>query len=75
MCMCVRTRESTFSWRLKKSSMMHGVRTGSLHRAVSLSVNDRVDCIVCISPAAKGGDPKISDIVFLSLDYSSLGCI
>ena len=27
------------------------------------------------SPAAKGGNPKTSDIVFLSLDYSSLGCI
>ena len=27
------------------------------------------------SSAAKGGNPKISDIVFLSLDYSSLGCI
>ena len=23
VCMCVRTRESTFSWCLKKSSMMH----------------------------------------------------
>ena len=28
-----------------------------------------------ISPAAKGSNPKISDIVFLSLDYSSLGCM
>ena len=27
------------------------------------------------SPAAKGGNPQISGIVFLSLDYSSLGCI
>ena len=25
------------------------------------------------SPAAKGGDPKFSDIVFLSADYLSLG--
>ena len=24
-------------------------------------------------PAAKGGDPKISDIVFFSADYLSLG--
>ena len=29
-----------------------------------------------ISPVAKGGgNPKISDIVFFSADYSSLGCI
>ena len=27
------------------------------------------------SRAAKGGNPKISGIVFFSLDYSSLGCI
>ena len=27
------------------------------------------------SPAAKGGNPQISGIVFFSLDYSSLGCI
>ena len=27
------------------------------------------------SPAAKGCNPKISDIVFFSLDYSSLRCI
>ena len=33
----------------------------------------RATCLY--SPAAKGGNPKISDIVFLSLDYSSLGCI
>ena len=25
------------------------------------------------SPAAKGGDPKFSDIVFFSADYLSLG--
>ena len=25
------------------------------------------------SPAAKGGDPKLSDIVFVSADYLSLG--
>ena len=27
------------------------------------------------SRAAKGGNPKISGIVFFSLDYSSLGCM
>ena len=26
-------------------------------------------------PRGGGGNPKIADIVFLSLDYSSLGCI
>ena len=26
-----------------------------------------------ISPAAKGGDPKFSDLVFFSADYLSLG--
>ena len=35
------TRESAFSWCLKKSSMVHDDR--SLLDAVSLSVNDRVD--------------------------------
>ena len=45
----ITTRESAFSWCLKKSSMMHDDRTGSLLDAVSLthcpvSVNDRVDC-------------------------------
>ena len=44
---CVRTRESAFSC-LKKSSMMHDDRIGSLLDAVSLSVNDRVDCNVCM---------------------------
>ena len=37
-----------------------------------------VGCLehICyFSPAAKGGNPKISGIVFFSLDYSSLGCI
>ena len=29
--------------------------------------------VVHYSPAAKGGDPKFSDIVFFSADYSSLG--
>ena len=29
--------------------------------------------IIIISPAAKGGDPKFSDIVFFSADYLSLG--
>ena len=43
MCMCVRTCESAFSWCLKKSSMMHDDRTGSLLDAVALSVNDRID--------------------------------
>ena len=47
--MSVRTRESTFIWRLKKSSMMHSVRIGSLLRAVSLPVNDRVDYNVCMT--------------------------
>ena len=42
--MCVRSRESAFSWCMKKSSMMHDDRTGSLLDAVSLSLNDRVDC-------------------------------
>ena len=42
--MCVRTCESAFSWCLKKSSMMHDDRTGSLLDAVSLSVNDRIYC-------------------------------
>ena len=27
------------------------------------------------SPVANGGNPKISDVVFFSADYSSLGCI
>ena len=36
---CVRTRESAFSWCLRKSIMMHD-RTGSLLDAVSLSVNN-----------------------------------
>ena len=44
VCMCERTRESAFSLCLKTSSMMHDDRTGSLLDAVSLSVNDRVDC-------------------------------
>ena len=43
VCMCVRTRGSAFSWCLK-SSMMHEYRIGSLLDAVSLSVNDRVNC-------------------------------
>ena len=42
--MCLRTRESAFSWCSKKSIRMHDDRTGSLLEAVSLSVNDRVDC-------------------------------
>ena len=42
--MCVHTRESAFSWCSKKSSSMHDDRTSSLLEAVSLSVNDRVDC-------------------------------
>ena len=43
VCMCVRSRESAFSWCLKKSSMKHYDLFGSLLDAVSLSVNDRVD--------------------------------
>ena len=49
VCMCVRTRESAFSWCLKKSSMVHDDRIGSLLDAVSLSVNDRVNCNVCMT--------------------------
>ena len=47
--MCVHTRESAFSWCLKKSSMMHDERIGSLLDAVSLSLNYRINCNVCIS--------------------------
>ena len=47
VCMCVGTRESAFSWCLKKSSIMHDNRSGSLLDAVS--VNDRVNCNVCMT--------------------------
>ena len=36
-----------------------------------LGYTDRVDEKTC-SPAAEGGDPKLSDIVFFSADYLSL---
>ena len=49
VCMCVRTRESAFSWCLKKSIMMHDDRIGILRDAVSLSVNDSVNCNVCMT--------------------------
>ena len=47
--MCVRTRESAFSWCLKKSSMVHDDCTSSRLDAVSklsLSVSDRVVCLL-----------------------------
>ena len=46
--MCVRTRESAFSWCLKKSSMMHDDHShwqpDWCNVTVAVSVNDRIDC-------------------------------
>ena len=47
----MRTRESAFSWCLKKSSMVHDDR--SLLDALSLSVNDRVDSHLTIPFVAR----------------------
>ena len=50
-------------------------RLGLAHRLCAHSLTRGSTTSEDHTPAAKGGNPKISDIVFFSADYSSLGCI
>ena len=56
----------------------HDMALACLHDTMGVSTGKLVNGISDLrqnSPAAKGGNPQISGIVFFSLDYSSLGCI
>ena len=46
----------------------HGIQCGIIRNCSQVSCQ-----LVPLSPAAKGGDPKFSDLVFFSADYLSLG--
>ena len=67
--------ESRARWRSPFQHNHNDVLVSSSLRADDLTRDRRREGLGLYSPAAKGGNPNISDIVFLSLDYSYLGCI